>query len=146
MNSDDKRMARGGHGSHWDGCEEVHWDCRIKTLEEEVARLRERAAMLGEINAEMCADILGLQTIVDRLDTTNDGAPIVPSGDYWCVFDYPWNMGSEDEATFISPCHMPRDEDERSLGKKWIVTGCEDEECRVIGVYSTRAAAEAAKP
>ncbi len=27
---------RGGSGSHWDGCDKVHWDCRIAKLEEEI--------------------------------------------------------------------------------------------------------------
>ena len=32
------RYTKGGDGSHWDGCEEVHWDCRIAQLEAELAR------------------------------------------------------------------------------------------------------------
>ena len=23
------RWTDGGDGSHWDGCEDVHWDCKI---------------------------------------------------------------------------------------------------------------------
>jgi len=26
-------MERGGDGTHWNGCEEVHWDCKIVQLE-----------------------------------------------------------------------------------------------------------------
>lgn len=33
--------TKGGDGSHWDGCDEVHWDCKIAKLESELARLRE---------------------------------------------------------------------------------------------------------
>ncbi len=33
------RYTKGGDGSHWDGCEEVHLDCRIAQLEKEIARL-----------------------------------------------------------------------------------------------------------
>jgi len=38
---------RGGDGSHWEGCEEVHLDCRIAQLEKEIARL---TAELAELN------------------------------------------------------------------------------------------------
>ena len=38
----DKRMTYGGNGSHWEGCAEVHWDCKIAQLEDELARLQER--------------------------------------------------------------------------------------------------------
>ncbi len=43
----DKRMTCGGNGSHWDGCVDVHWDCRIAQLEAELARL---TAELAELN------------------------------------------------------------------------------------------------
>ena len=33
-------MTRGGNGSHWQGCEETHWDCKIAHLERENERLR----------------------------------------------------------------------------------------------------------
>jgi len=39
---------RGGDGSHWEGCEEVHWDCRIAQLEKEIARLTAELAELRE--------------------------------------------------------------------------------------------------
>ena len=35
-----KRYIKGGDGSHWEGCEETHWDCKIKKLEAENAELR----------------------------------------------------------------------------------------------------------
>ena len=38
------RYTKGGDGSHWDGCEEVHWDCRIAQLEAELARIAELEA------------------------------------------------------------------------------------------------------
>lgn len=34
------RWTKGGNGSHWAGCEEVHYDCKIASLEEEVDRLK----------------------------------------------------------------------------------------------------------
>lgn len=32
-----KRYIRGGDGSHWEGCEETHWDCKIAKLERQLA-------------------------------------------------------------------------------------------------------------
>ena len=37
--SDIENMTRGGHGAHWDGCENVHWDCRIVRLERRITEL-----------------------------------------------------------------------------------------------------------
>lgn len=34
------RWTKGGNGSHWDGCVDVHWDCRIAHLNAELAQLR----------------------------------------------------------------------------------------------------------
>jgi len=42
----DKRMTYGGNGSHWEGCAEVHWDCKIAQLEVELTALREQVANL----------------------------------------------------------------------------------------------------
>ena len=25
----DKRMTYGANGSHWEGCEDMHWDCKL---------------------------------------------------------------------------------------------------------------------
>ena len=33
------RWTKGGDGSHFEGCEDVHLDCRIAQLEKEIARL-----------------------------------------------------------------------------------------------------------
>jgi hypothetical protein len=33
------RYIKGGEGSHWDGCEETHFDCKIAKLEKENAKL-----------------------------------------------------------------------------------------------------------
>lgn len=38
-------LRRGGEGSHWDGCEASHWDCRIVHLE------RRNAALEAELEA-----------------------------------------------------------------------------------------------
>lgn len=37
--SDIENMTRGGHGAHWDGCENVHWDCRIARMEQRITEL-----------------------------------------------------------------------------------------------------------
>ena len=34
--------TKGADGSHWEGCEDVHWDCKIAQLEAELARLQEK--------------------------------------------------------------------------------------------------------
>ena len=33
------RYTRGGDGSHWEGCDETHWDCKIAKLEKELAQM-----------------------------------------------------------------------------------------------------------
>jgi len=49
----DKRMTCGGNGSHWDGCVDVHWDCRIAQLTADNARLTAELAELRERLAEI---------------------------------------------------------------------------------------------
>ena len=36
------RWTKGGDGSHWEGCEKVHWDCRIAQLENAVRILADK--------------------------------------------------------------------------------------------------------
>jgi hypothetical protein len=43
-----KRYIRGGEGSHWVGCEETHWDCKIAKLEKENASLMKIIDAVGE--------------------------------------------------------------------------------------------------
>ena len=38
--TDYRGMIYGGQGSHWDGCDQQHWNCRITLLEAENKRLR----------------------------------------------------------------------------------------------------------
>ena len=40
--------TEGGNGSHWEGCTDVHWDCRIAQLEAELARRDEIIKRLKE--------------------------------------------------------------------------------------------------
>lgn len=35
-------MIRGGDGAHWEGCEAMHWDCKIAKLEADNEMLRSR--------------------------------------------------------------------------------------------------------
>jgi len=42
------RYTRGGGGSHWEGCDEAHWDCKIAKLEKELVRRDETIARLKE--------------------------------------------------------------------------------------------------
>jgi len=49
--------TKGGDGSHWDGCTDVHWDCKIAHLEAELARLQEKLhdeMSQLEIATELC--------------------------------------------------------------------------------------------
>ena len=49
------RYIMGGDGSHWEGCEEVHWDCRIAQLEAELKitdeLLKEATETIGAVVA-----------------------------------------------------------------------------------------------
>ncbi len=42
------RYIRGGDGSHWEGCEDMHWDCKIAQLEDELARKDEQIEKLED--------------------------------------------------------------------------------------------------
>ena len=42
------RWTFGGDGSHWDGCENVHWDCALVHLTARIAELEKRNARLEE--------------------------------------------------------------------------------------------------
>ena len=46
----------------WEGCEEVHWDCRIAQLETELARLTAELAELRE-RFEVTDDLLNQATV-----------------------------------------------------------------------------------
>ena len=46
------RWTKGGDGSHWEGCEEVHWDCRIAQLEAELARRDEKLEITDNLLKE----------------------------------------------------------------------------------------------
>ena len=56
----------GGQGSHWEGCENTHWDCRIARLEQENAELRSEIARLKALLPEI--DLLDVDR-AEREDT-----------------------------------------------------------------------------
>ena len=63
----DKRMTYGGNGSHWDGCAEVHWDCKIAQLEADcVISNRELLVKQVEITA-LRAEIARRDALIERL-------------------------------------------------------------------------------
>ena len=49
------RWTKGGDGSHWEGCEDVHWDCKIAQLEAELKitdeLLKEATETIGAVVA-----------------------------------------------------------------------------------------------
>lgn len=47
------RWTKGGDGTHWEGCDEVHWDCKISKMEAESKRLRDA---LSNIRTQFFAD------------------------------------------------------------------------------------------
>ena len=50
-----QRWTKGGDGSHWEGCEDVHWDCKIVQLEAELKitdeLLKEATETIGAVVA-----------------------------------------------------------------------------------------------
>lgn len=61
-------MTKGGEGSHWDGCEETHYDCKIAKLEAEADVLKIQVGFL-----ETAVKIQGDQTgEIERLRSERD--------------------------------------------------------------------------
>ena len=56
------RWTKGGDGSHFEGCEDVHLDCRIAQLETELARLTAELAETRE-QFEVTDDLLNQATV-----------------------------------------------------------------------------------
>jgi len=83
------------------------------------------------------------QAVVDRLPKFTDGVPYIPTIEAkgFAV----WKQhGGEDDAWRVSECHHKTVDDDPGWAEwDWIIPAAEDT-CDVFGVYSTRAAAEAA--
>ena len=82
------RWAKGGDGSHWEGCEEVHWDCRIAKLEKEIDRLKEdlaeTQACLLERNIELDVERRSHRWIPvsERLPEEGEGVVVAVEGGF----------------------------------------------------------------
>jgi len=93
------------------------------------------------IIADLRQQLAKAKAVIDRLEKTSDGVPIVPCENktFWAVYredqDVPWKVG---------PCHLPSCPEEHDTGFEWIIDDAEDESL-VDGIYSTREAAQAAK-
>lgn len=59
------RWTKGGDGSHWEGCADVHWDCKIAQLEAELARRDEIIARLKEDGERMAEEHTDFDGYVD---------------------------------------------------------------------------------
>jgi hypothetical protein len=97
-----------------------------------------------QLERQAAAEIKRLTAIVDRLPKYRDGALYLnynpaPGVSGWAVWHY-----SGDTQRHVSACHTPDDPDEYATGFDWIIDDCDDE-CDVLGVYSTREAAEKAR-
>ncbi len=79
------RYTKGGDGSHWDGCEEVHWDCRIAQLEAELARRDEKIAELRNDITGYRRTVVSQNEIIARLkedaERLADGMIISPENE-----------------------------------------------------------------
>lgn len=51
------RYIKGGNGTHWEGCEEVHYDCKIAHLENELARRDEQIVKLREVVRDVTNEV-----------------------------------------------------------------------------------------
>ena len=60
------RMIRGGDGSHWDECQELHWDCKIAMLDKENLELK---IQLGKWKTKAEDDAQEIEILKEALDT-----------------------------------------------------------------------------
>lgn len=71
------RWTKGGDGSHWDGCEDVHWDCKIAQLEAEIARLTAELSTSVEIIHKLKEDASRLADCVENSRETPNSMCLV---------------------------------------------------------------------
>jgi hypothetical protein len=64
------RWTKGGDGSHWEGCEEVHWDCRIAQLENAMRMLADKLLVypVGYMSIREYNELMKMVKKVLRLD------------------------------------------------------------------------------
>lgn len=119
----------------------------VREVVEWWAELHTESCNLDATTCEQSDEIKRLRGIVERLSVTADGESYQRADER--TFFAVWRGGEADSPWRVSTAHVPRDPDEMSLDfewerKRWIVDDAEDE-CEIMGVYSTREAAEAAK-
>jgi hypothetical protein len=54
----DGRWQQGGDGTHFEGCEESHWDCKILSQSKQITTLREEKTELIEVLMMMAEQYL----------------------------------------------------------------------------------------
>ena len=64
------RYTKGGDGSHWEGCEEVHLDCRIAQLENAMRMLADKLLVspVGYMSIQEYNELVKMVKKVLRLD------------------------------------------------------------------------------
>lgn len=65
-----QRWTKGGDGSHWEGCEDVHWDCRIAQLEDAVRMLADKLLVspVGYMSIQEYNELVKMVKKVLRID------------------------------------------------------------------------------
>lgn len=131
-----------GHAPNCDGsC--VHCPVPIAVqIQEQCENCEGTGCELG-ILVDAASELDRLNAIVERLPLTADGVPVVPGETQWAVFCY--DRDDPDEPLRVSACNYVGNASDWTDGIKWEIEDCGDCRCEVIGVYSTREAAEAAK-
>ena len=61
------RWTTGGDGSHWEGCADVHLDCKIAQLEAELARLKEVTKGVDLLVKDHQAELARRDALIERL-------------------------------------------------------------------------------
>ena len=104
------RYTRGGDGSHWEGCDETHWDCKIAKLEKELARSEEERNAMAEDNRMLSERIQRLvegaqrkDEIIQRLKEDAEGL----AGGIERVVDYTNNVNWCNACETANDTHKP---------------------------------------
>lgn len=63
---DEGRYIRGGGGSHWDGCEETHWDCKILAMQKQINALEKTVILLTDTVIDLAKRIKELKIEIEK--------------------------------------------------------------------------------